>query len=125
MAKVNWIQDLVIGEVTTDRRVVVEVRNMEPMTTLRPRTVEESGADPAMLDRIRKRIPGPINTLGFIGGGYRAAGAVLCTVPASRAAHGKAPPEVWSVGSRCIRRHGAPDSGQRNLEHRRAVGRNG
>ncbi len=66
--RVNWIQALVVGEIEADGSIHLTIKQMTPMTSPRPKSVEESGADPDMIRRINERVPGRIETLGFIGG---------------------------------------------------------
>lgn len=65
---VNWVQPLVRGEITEDGRIICKTSGFRFMETPRPRTFAESGADPAVYDRIRRRVPGKFKTRVFIGG---------------------------------------------------------
>lgn len=62
------MQGHVTGTIQEDGSIHLTIANLVPQETPRPRTIEESGANPEMIRRINARVPGPIDTLGFIGG---------------------------------------------------------
>lgn len=63
-----WLQALMTGIITHNRRILCDTSHPRLMDAPRPKSVAESGADPVALNRIRGRIPGVFETLGFIGG---------------------------------------------------------
>lgn len=64
----KWIRAKVTGEIDSSGRIVVETTDYCGMDTLRPDRIEETGVDPEVFERIRKRTPGKFETLGFMGG---------------------------------------------------------
>ncbi|MBI3115685.1 MAG: hypothetical protein HYZ09_04330 [Candidatus Kerfeldbacteria bacterium] len=63
-----WVQARVQGHVTEDGRVEVALSDLTLKEGKKPSSFEEAGTNPEMSRRINERIPGPIDTLGFIGG---------------------------------------------------------
>lgn len=68
MAHLPWLQARMRGEITADRRIILNSSEHRIMDPPRPERVEESGANPEMLRKIQAREPGQINTLGYVGG---------------------------------------------------------
>ncbi len=62
-----WIQAHIIGRVEEDGRIIVRTEASTLMESPRPTNMTEAGANPAAMERIRTRRPGPINTLAFMG----------------------------------------------------------
>lgn len=65
----KWVQTRVTGEILSDGRIFAQTSDYRGMETSRPRdNFADSGANTEVFDRLRLRIPGKFETLGFMGG---------------------------------------------------------
>ena len=63
-----WVQGLAVGTIAHNGAITATRSELVVREGSRPSTIEGSGADPVMVDRIRRRVPGDFQTLAFLGG---------------------------------------------------------
>lgn len=72
-----WVQGIVTVSIDPNGDITATVSEVHVQDGPRPQTIEASGADPEVFDRIRRRAPGEWRTLAFLGG------ATAITIPSS------------------------------------------
>ncbi len=64
----SWVQVDVVGVITNTGSIIASVSSHRVMTTSRPASIVEAGADLEVMRMIKERRPGTFRTMGFLGG---------------------------------------------------------
>ncbi len=63
-----WMQGLITGTIASNGDIIAKIGDLRTVEGPRPTHISEAGADPEVFDRIRRRVSGEFQTLGFLGG---------------------------------------------------------